>query len=286
VETVARGLKPLEGKRLAELQIFDAKVWFESRFPPSALRGLRLKEISRRGKYLLLRFENNFTLVQHLRMTGKMLEAGHTAIPLEVSAGMGKPAGKGLQLRCRFHFERADIVFYDTRRFGTLTLVDDEAAFFQEKKIAPDPLEDSERALAVFLERVRGTRKPAKAALLDQSVVAGVGNIYADEALFASGINPRLPGGRIPDPQALWREILRLLRRSIRLGGTTIYNYVNAEGQKGDFARLLQVYGREGEACGSCGTEIRKITLAGRSTHFCPHCQPSRLARSRPAVSM
>lgn len=285
VETVALGLQPLAGKRLLELEIHDPRVWFESQLPPQALAGRRLQAVARRGKYLLLRFEEGLSLVQHLRMTGKMLATGHSAIPAEVRNALGTRKGKALQLRCRFRFDSADYVFYDTRRFGTLTLVADEEAFFAAKGIAPDPIQDAVRAEAVFLERLPHTRKPAKAALLDQSIAAGVGNIYADEALFAAGIDPRTPACRVRDPRKLWQEIRRLLLRSIRSGGTTIYNYVNAEGEKGDFARLLKVYGREGERCPDCDTEIRRIQIGGRSTHFCPRCQPRRLARPHPAVS-
>jgi formamidopyrimidine-DNA glycosylase len=300
VETVARGLQPLVGLRLRELAVFDRKVWFESELGPEALRGLRLERVSRRGKYLLLRFEKGLTLVQHLRMTGKMLATGNPAIPAAVSAALGKPKGKGLQLRCRFLFEGADYVFFDTRRFGTLTLVRDEEAFFRKKEIAPDPMEEPEKALTVFREQLARSRKPLKAALLDQSIVAGVGNIYADEALHGVGLHPLRQGATLQDPLPLWREILRLLERSIRMGGTTIHDYLNAEGEKGDFVRLLRVYGREGEACSTCGRPVQRIQLAGRSTHFCLHCQPlgqsfgqpsprrrvARLAGKRRSVSM
>ncbi len=285
VETVARGLKFLSGQRLGELEILDAKVWFESEREASALAGLRLLEVSRRGKYILLRFEGGFTLAQHLRMTGKMLEANSRLVPAAVSENLARRAGKGLQVRCRFRFERAEIWFFDTRRFGTLTLVQNEENFFRSKKIAPDPILDPTRARDWFLARLAVSSKPAKAALLDQSIAAGVGNIYADEALFASGIHPRTPARKIRAPLALWENIQRILTRSIELGGSTIRDYVSAEGAEGAFAGEHKVYDRAGEPCRSCGVPVRRIVLAGRSTHFCPSCQPIRergkSARSR-----
>lgn len=278
VETVARGLRFLSGQRLGSLEILDAKVWFESEQEASSLSGLRLLEVSRRGKYLLLRFENGLTIAQHLRMTGKMLEANSRVVPREVSENIERRAGKGLQVRCRFRFEQAEIWFFDTRRFGTLTLVQNEETFFLSKGIAPDPIQDTKRALAWFLERMAASNKPAKAALLDQSIVAGVGNIYADEALHASNIHPKTPAKKIREPLILWKHILRLLNRSIEMGGTTIRDYVSAEGIEGEFVKKLQVYDRAGEKCRTCGTKIERIVLAGRSTHFCPKCQPRKVS--------
>ncbi|HEY8278514.1 MAG TPA: bifunctional DNA-formamidopyrimidine glycosylase/DNA-(apurinic or apyrimidinic site) lyase [Bdellovibrionota bacterium] len=284
VETVARGLRPWVGQRLNSLDIFDAKVWFESEGGPERLFGLRLLEVARRGKYLLLRFENGLTLTQHLRMTGKMLEAGSELVPLEARENLGASRGKALQVRCRFRFENSELWFFDTRRFGTLTLIENEEAYFQKKGIAPDPIHEPDRAYAWFAEKLAGTAKPAKAALLDQAVVAGVGNIYADEALHAAGIHPQTPAWKIREPRLLWKQILRLLARSIRMGGTTIRDYVSAEGMEGRFARLLLVYDRNGEGCKSCGSEVKRIVLAGRSTHFCPKCQPKgKSGRSRGA---
>lgn len=291
VETVARGLRYLAGKSLGALEILDAKVWFESELSPEKLSGLKLLEISRRGKYILLRFERNdlhphsihsnihnriYTLVQHLRMTGKMLEAASPNVPEHIRDAVPTRKGKGLQVRCRFVFADAELWFYDTRRFGTLTLVSDEEKFFLKKKIAPDPFHDPDRALPWFVEHMQKCGKPAKAALLDQAIVAGVGNIYADEVLFRCGIHPLTPANKIADLFGLWKEILRMLERSIELGGSTIRDYVSASGEAGTFAQEHNVYGREGEPCAVCGSQIRRIVVAGRSTHFCLKCQPKK----------
>jgi formamidopyrimidine-DNA glycosylase len=291
VETVARGLRHLEGHRLLALELFDQKVWFESEADPDHLAGRILNEVSRRGKYILLRFEQGLTLVQHLRMTGKMLVAGSQSVPAEVERSVGKRHGKGLQIRCRFLFQekninaekgRVELWFFDTRRFGTLTLVGNENEFFKKKKIAPDPVHAPVAARQWFLEKIAVAAKPAKAALLDQGIVAGVGNIYADEALFKVGVHPITPTKCIPDPVALWDAILALLHYSIQRGGTTIRDYVNAAGEAGTFANELLVYDRKEMPCKKCGTAIQRITLGGRSTHFCPVCQPQISGKKRP----
>jgi formamidopyrimidine-DNA glycosylase len=275
VETVAKGLAPLAGRRLLALDIHDQRVWFESEAPPARLAGLRLSAVSRRGKYLLLRFENGLTIVQHLRMTGKMLEARSRHVPAAVTQGFGSRAGKGLQIRCSFRFEDAEIWFFDTRRFGTLTLTLDEERFFLAKRIAPDPIHEPDRAYDWFARRFAETAKPVKAALLDQAIIAGAGNIYADEALFAAKIHPRTPASGVKDPRPLWEGLLRILAESIRQGGSTVRDYVSAEGRAGTFAAAHLVYGRTGKPCRECGTPIARITLGGRSTHFCPRCQPA-----------
>ncbi len=282
VETVARGLSSLEGLRLDSLELFDKRVWFESEDRPESLSGLRLNQISRRGKYLLFRFDGGVTLVQHLRMTGKMLEAASPAIPAHIRALVGTGSGRGLQIRCRFRFKEKQILFYDTRRFGTITLVKDEGLFFDRKKIAPDPFHDNPNAREWFLSRLGSYKKTIKAALLDQSLVAGVGNIYADEALFRVGLDPRTPASRIEDAEQLWNEILFMLKKSIELGGSTIRDYVSTEGTRGLFATEHFVYGRESLPCRKCGHKIRRITLVGRSTHYCPSCQIRYSGKNRP----
>lgn len=274
VETVSRGLRYLVGQRLTLLEVHDARVWFESEIKPSAFSGLLLESVARRGKYILFRFESA-TLVGHLRMTGKFLPEDSAAIPAEVRAGFGKKKGKGLQARARLRFERNGVVFFDTRRFGTLTAVRNEAKFFEKKKIAPDPILETAAAFEVFLQAMQRT-KPLKALLLDQAAVAGVGNIYADEAIHAVGAHPAQSAYKFRDAARLWDAIQRILATAIEAGGSSVNDYVNASGEKGRFSSQLLVYGREGEPCRNCGKAIRRIQLAGRSTHFCPACQKKR----------
>lgn len=269
VESVVRGLKHLEGQRLRELLVVDARVWFESELAAAEIAGQRLREVSRRGKYLVLRFEGA-SLLQHLRMTGKMLEAGSPALP-DLAGGP-----KRFQLRCTFRFERNSVVFFDTRRFGTVTAVADEEAFFARKGIAPDPIESEAAAREVFFTRLKASKRPVKASLLDQTVAAGIGNIYADEALFLAGIDPRTAASKVKDPGRLWAEIVAVLRSAIEHGGSTINDYVNAAGEKGGYGANLRVYGRAGEPCPTCGKPLKRIVLGGRSTHFCGACQARR----------
>lgn len=276
VENVARGLKYLEGRTLKKFEIFDSRVWFESELEPESLNGKKLLQVSRRGKYLLLRFSGGVSVLQHLRMTGKMLELDSGAIPEHIRGQMGTRGPKALQIRCRFDFGGKTVVFYDTRRFGTLTAVASEEEYFSHKGIAPDPFEQEEKARTHFLSRIREIGRPIKAALLDQSLIAGVGNIYADEALFITGTDPRTAASRVKDPDALWRAIREILAESMEAGGSSIVNYVGADGEPGRFGAQLKVYGRGGEECPTCARPIKRIQLGGRSTHFCESCQKRR----------
>jgi len=276
VENVARGLKPLEGLVLTRLENFDPRVWFECSLGPEQFINRKLVAVTRRGKYLILRFEGGLALIQHLRMTGKMIELQSPALPDFIRAQVGTTGPKAVQVRCRFLFGTKEIVFYDTRRFGTISAVGDEAAFFLQKKIAPDPFHEEEIARLHFLEGLTRSFRPAKAALLDQSLIAGVGNIYADEALFAIGADPRTPAARLREPEKLWLVIREILTASMAKGGSSIVNYVGADGLPGKFSDELKVYGREGEPCPGCGKKISKIQLAGRSTHYCSACQKRR----------
>lgn len=276
VENVARGLRYLEGKKLESLGVFDARVWFESELDPEDFAGRKLLQVTRRGKYLVLRFSGGVALLQHLRMTGKMLELESPALPDHIRAQMGTSGPKAPQIRCIFTFGKTQVVFYDPRRFGTISAVKDEAEFFSAKGIAPDPFGQEAEAKLHFLERIALSNRPAKSALLDQSLIAGVGNIYADEALHAIGVDPRALAGKIRSPERLWNAIREILQASMEEGGSSIVNYLGADGQPGKFGEQLRVYGRSGEPCGSCGKKILRIVMAGRSTHYCPTCQKSK----------
>lgn len=274
VETVARGLRHLAGQKLRTLELFDQRVWFESEGKPAAFANRTLREVTRRGKYLIFRFDAGLSLVGHLRMTGKFLPESSAAIPAPVRAVIGEKKGKGLQVRARLRFERDTVVFFDTRRFGTLTAVTDEEKFFTKKKIAPDPLTEGARAREIFVLAMQARRKrPVKALLLDQAAVAGVGNIYADEALHRVGVHPKERAPRVKRIDELWQAILGLLESAIAAGGTTVYDYLHADGTRGEYSAQLKVYGRTGEPCFTCGSKVERIVLGGRSTHFCSRCQ-------------
>ncbi len=273
VESVARGLKELEGLELQNLKIVDPKVWFESTLNPQSFHQKKLEQVSRRGKYLILRFSKGLALIQHLRMTGKMLEKSSPIIPEMVIQSLLRGGPKAVQVRAIFQFSAAkEIVFFDPRRFGTLTAVSSEEEFFANKKIAPDPLIDREKAKEVFFNGLASER-PLKAVLLDQSVVAGVGNIYADEALFRVKAHPLLQAIRWKKKEELWITILQIFEMAIRSGGSSVQNYVDSKGNAGTFSEQHLVYGRKGLPCGTCGKQIRTLIVAGRTSHFCSNCQ-------------
>jgi len=272
VETVVRGLKHLEGQTLSQIKINDPRVWFESELTHKELRNTKLHKIDRRGKYLLYRF-SNCDILQHLRMTGKMLAASSPAIPSNVL----KEKTKKVQLRCEFHFAKEVLYFYDIRRFGTLTAVKNWEKYWQQKKLAPDPLLNTKDALSYFLSAVKGKQKPVKTLLMDQTLLLGAGNIYADEVLHQEGIHPEQKSERLKEHDwvKIFQSLINIFENAIQSKGTTVVNYLGADGKAGSYGELLQVYSRENEECLRCGkrSKIKRIILSGRSSHFCPNCQ-------------
>ena len=273
VETVARGLKPLEGKKLLRLKLQDPKVWFESQLEPKQFSQKTLVQVSRRGKYLILQFEGDLFLLVHLRMTGKILPLHSVAVPEKIRL----EATTTKQLRLAMQFVGEDWYFYDTRRFGTYTAIGSKSAlekFWRKKKLAPDPFIEEVEAMARFREKIMASPKPMKNFLLDQSAFAGAGNIYADEVLYRVKISPKRPARKAAaEAQVIFQNLKEILAAAIEAKGTSILNYVGSNGESGDFAPNLRVYGRTGEPCGRCKTKIRRILMGGRATHFCPKCQ-------------
>jgi formamidopyrimidine-DNA glycosylase len=216
-----------------------------------ALTGRRILKLGRKGKHLLFVLDRG-VLDIHLRMTGKLLAGAertrHARVILTLDEGV--------------------VVFDDIRQFGRLRFLEDA----EELALGPDALGIS---LAAFEEVLKAHRARIKAVLLNQEAIAGIGNIYADEALHAAGIHPRAIASRISRLRAarLHEAVEGILRAALAAGGSSISDYVDAGGQRGSFQALHQVYGRGGEACNRCGTAIRRILLNQRSTHFCPRCQ-------------
>jgi formamidopyrimidine-DNA glycosylase len=264
VETIRRRLEPvLVGKTIRALTVADATV---SAQPAPELRRLAVGSVTgarRRGKYLIVDLDEAI-LVVHLRMTGQLLFA--------------RPETPRLP---RFTIEFVDgsfLYFYDVRRFGRLWALRDEAeleGFFAD--LGPEPLGPgfSAARLRALLE---GRRAPLKAFLLDQRRLAGVGNIYADEALFRAGLHPLRPAGSVgPRGAARLRDALvETLELGIAEAGSSVDSFVDPEGAQGSFQEMLNVYQRTGEPCRRCGTPIQRVVVAGRGTHFCPRCQPRR----------
>ncbi len=257
VETVARELRAvLPGKAICSLELFWEKT-YESR-NRTPLYGQRFKSIGRRGKYLLLNLEKG-VLVVHLRMTGQLLV---------------RPKGaEGRHVHDRVCFTLDDdreLVFRDSRKFGRILYV--ESAEPVLAKLGTDAMAES-LTPAHFADMLRGRTMNIKAFLLSQSYIAGLGNIYVDEALFLSGVHPLTAACNVKDPAGLFRHIRKVLQRSIDNMGSTISDYRNTRGNEGMNQRYFNVYGRQGLPCKNCGTSIEKIKVAGRGTHLCPRCQ-------------
>jgi formamidopyrimidine-DNA glycosylase len=262
VETIRRALAPVvEGSVLRSLAILDPR-WCEPAAPAelaAAVDGRRVERLARRGKWLNLGLADEIHLVMHLRMTGNLLvadEAPHT--------------------RVRFDFGSERVLFTDPRRFGTgVVLLGDVALedYFSTRvgvePLSPDFTAEELRAQA------RGRRQPVKAFLLTQERVAGVGNIYADEALFRAKIHPLRPVGTLRRAQIeeLRAAVVRVLEDGIDSKGASIDDFRNPDGAKGSFQDRFLVHLREGEPCIRCGRTIVKMRAAGRGTYVCPNCQ-------------
>ena len=263
VETIVRALEPrLRGAEIGRIRVL---------FPPllrrtstRALRGLEGKKIlslGRRGKLALIHCEGGRTLVFHLKMTGQFLFVRPESPPDKHTRLIIPLAGRDHDLR-----------FRDVRKFGFLCCVGPSSPAPEISGLGPEPLEIDFRA---FAGRIAARRGALKGILLDQKVVAGIGNIYADEILFRAGFHPLASGAMLGDQElrTLWRSMRAILRLAIARKGSSIRDYTDPDGTPGDFQELHRVYGREGEKCVRCGTPIRRIRVAGRSTFFCPCCQ-------------
>jgi formamidopyrimidine-DNA glycosylase len=261
VETVRGELEPLlAGRTLRQVEILD-EGWPRPSDPRAGaleLAGQRVAGVERRGKYLLLRFEGGRVLLVHLRMTGgfRSLPASHGRALLTLDDG-------------------SVVAYRDVRRFGTWLLLEpDEVDAYLAERISEEPLGPRFTAKRVAA-RLAGRRAPVKALLLDQRIVAGLGNIYADEALWYARIHPLRPGGEL-DPDEI-RAIVRGARRALRVGisrrGATLSDYATPNGDRGTMQDEFKVYGRTGEPCPRCGTPIAKTRAGGRGTHYCPQCQ-------------
>ncbi|MFA6001378.1 MAG: DNA-formamidopyrimidine glycosylase [Thermoleophilia bacterium] len=228
------------------------------------LLGRNVIELSRRGKYLRFELDNGFMLVIHLRMTGRL-----TAVNLPIDKDLKK------HLRLLFCFEdETCIAFNDARRFGKAFILKASEAMEYWKKMGPEPLDRSFNAAR--LKRILEKRnRPIKSFLLDQHMVAGIGNIYADEALYLARIHPLCPASELSDDEIdlLVRSIKSTLRSAIAHKGSSIDTYRDSEGRKGEFQDTFNVHRREGEPCPACGRTVEKIKVGGRGTYFCPACQ-------------
>ena len=265
VEYVARQLRAeLLGQRIVRTIVYwqGSVAGMDPDAFAHALAGLRIDGIERRAKYLLIALSGGQVLVVHRGMSGNLL--------------LGKLPQDALYVRVAFELEDGRYLLYsDPRKFGRLQLTTAENLPNLFARLGPEPL-DVSFSPDVLAARLSGTRRPIKAALLDQAVVAGLGNIYADEALFQAKIHPLRAASELgpAEIQALVGAIQAVLNSGIEHGGTTIGRHRDVYNESGTNLEHIVVYRRTGEPCLRCGSPIQRITIGGRSTHFCPTCQP------------
>jgi len=270
VETIRTGLEPvLVGRTFERVEIADPRLTrpHEPREVAAELEGETVEALERRGKYLVVRFETGRVLLIHLRMTGSLQHHRN---------------GNSAEDRYRRAVVRldngSDIAYRDVRRFGTWLLLEPgELEHYLASRIGAEPLGRSLNARSLA-DRLAGRRAPLKALLLDQRLFAGVGNIYADEALWWARLHPLRAGQALGagELSALVRGIRRALRLGIARQGATLRDYRGADGVEGGMQHEFRVYGRADEPCLRCGTPIEKTRVAGRGTWYCPNCQPLR----------
>ncbi len=266
VETIVNDLRPgLTGRRFTNVSIS----WPRMVLQPSAsefqrrLPGQTIKEITRRGKYLIFRLDGGDALILHLRMTGSLLlrqknKAANSNIPY---------------IRAAFSLDNGrELLFIDRRKLGTVSLVQSEAEL--DSKLGPEPLEPSFTG-RVLAERLSKRKAPIKAVLCDQEVIAGIGNMYADEALFLARIHPLRPASSLSEKEIrrLHQAIRNVLRKAIGNGGASISDYRRPGGESGNQQYAFYVAHRGGQTCKVCTTPIERIPVRGRGTYFCPRCQ-------------
>ncbi len=269
VETVAEGLRRRAlGQRIAAVEVRHPAVIVGSAEEfVSTLQGRTLAGVARKGKALALELsaredaQPRFLLVR-LGMTGQL-----TVVPHEV------PVAPHTHVLMPLDGGREELRFRDVRRFGRLRSCTREELEQVLASLGPDAQLITQ---AQFLAARRGRHGAIKSWLMNQNLLAGLGNIYADEALFQAGIHPLAQPGRVSGAKAhrLYQAVRQVLQRAVRSGGTTFSDYLDAEGRPGEFLKLLRVYQRTGQPCRRCGKAIKRLVIAGRSSHFCPRCQP------------
>ena len=276
VETIRRQLAPhLEGRTIVEAEILDAR-WTRPApvgWMQDELRGARVEKIDRSGKYLIWVLDGDRHLLIHLRMTGSLLF---------------DPVVEPLHTRARFALDDGHRVAYvDARRFGTAHLVHGTEAreAYLAARLGVEPFTEA-FTTAYLRAQAKGRTAPVKAFLLDQRRIAGIGNIYADEALFRARVHPLRQAGRLSGAQwaALRDAIEDALAAGIEAKGASIDDFRHVDGARGSFQDRFLAYGREGEPCVNCGRPIRKLVVGGRGTYVCEHCQP-RPRRPRPSAA-
>ncbi|GAA0354222.1 DNA-formamidopyrimidine glycosylase [Bacillus horti] len=275
VEVVARTIaSEISGKVIEEVEVFWPKI---VNYPDDVeefklnIKGQKIGQIRRTGKYLRIEIGDHFELVVHFRMTGKFQR-------------IVKQDKNQKHLHLFFHFvqEEEGLAYIDVRKFGDIFLVP-KGEYIRIKGLfhaGVDPL-SKDFTFPIFKELIRKKNRHIKAILLDQSMITGLGNYICDEVLWfegKKGVHPQRLGSSLTDTELkrIFQRIHEVIQESIRLGGNSFRDFSYGEGMKGDFKKMLKMYGRKGEPCFNCGTEIERIIVAGRSTHYCPKCQKNK----------
>lgn len=276
VETIRRGLKDfIVNKKITKIEVLCDKS-FQGQ--PENAENRAIKDIRRFGKALILDLDNDISLMIHLRMTGQLIYDGKERYAAGHPSDNFTAKLPNKQTRVLLKFPDGTLYFNDQRKFGFIKNIETKDVINDSfiKKLAKEPWDMTTDELYDKFQRHKNSC--VKATILDQSIICGLGNIYADEALFAAGIHPERRCSTITREEAakLLESACAVMDRSIESGGSTMATYVKADGTKGDYLeKFAQVFHREGQPCLNCGTKIIKIKVAGRGTHICPHCQIS-----------
>lgn len=261
VETIRRSLEDVRGACITGLEINRTDVIRRQEYEPQLVCGEIIREVNRRGKFLVLKQKSNQYLILHMGMSGRFYL-------IEENAELTEP-----HIHIVIHLDNGcKMVYQDTRRFGGIWFIRDYDKFFE--RMGPEPL--SRHFNSNYLARVlEGRKAPVKNLILDQHVVAGVGNIYADESLFSARIRPDRAAGTLTpgEIKRLCQAIKKVLKTSIEQRGTTFRDYRDGYNQKGGFQNYLKVYGKKNNPCPLCGNRLTVIRIGGRSSHFCEICQ-------------
>ncbi len=278
VETVRRGLSPiLSGKRINKIEVFHPRaVRAASKLPLEVVNGARIEAVERRGKFLWFRLNREFSLIGHLGMSGQML-----IVP------KNSPLQKHARARIDFGDRKNELRFIDQRTFGWLSA---DPLIETQNSVLPEPCShiaadifSSEFDKKLTIAKIQQSNAQIKKVLLNQEIMSGIGNIYADEALWYSKIHPERIASSLSERELadILRSVKKVMNRALQAGGTSFDDlYINVNGESGYFEVSLRAYGREDEPCSRCATAIRRIAFANRSSHFCPRCQTAPRRRS------
>ncbi|WP_225744380.1 DNA-formamidopyrimidine glycosylase [Marinilactibacillus sp. Marseille-P9653] len=267
VESVRTGLEKLiKGLKIKQVTVLWDRIIAEPsdiRLFKEKIKNQRIESIGRRGKFLLF-FLTDYVMISHLRMEGKY-RIESTDVPISKHTHVIFELEDGRELR-----------YLDVRKFGRISLIprDTELAHASIAKLGPEPVRET-LVLETFKIQLLKRKKTIKATLLDQTVIAGIGNIYADEILFEAKIHPARMANTLTEREivTLYEAILLVMGKAVKAGGTTIRTYQNAFGETGSYQSFLNVYGKNGQPCPRCETTIEKTKVAQRGTHYCPNCQ-------------